>query len=79
MGEMRNAYKILIRKPEGKRSHGKLVVVEKIILECILEKVWEDVDCFSRTLLHGVNWGLGSYTKMLVPVGPLHSHLVNHT
>jgi hypothetical protein len=23
MGEMRNAYKILVRKPEGKRPHGR--------------------------------------------------------
>jgi hypothetical protein len=24
VGEMRNAYKILVRKPEGKRPHGRL-------------------------------------------------------
>jgi hypothetical protein len=38
MGEMRNAYKILVRKPEGKRLHEYLGVNQKIILEKILEK-----------------------------------------
>jgi hypothetical protein len=34
MGEMRNAYKILIGKPEGKRDHsGGLGIDGRIILE----------------------------------------------
>jgi hypothetical protein len=33
MGEMTNAYGILVGKPEGKRPFGKVGVGEKIILE----------------------------------------------
>jgi hypothetical protein len=33
MGEMRNGYKVLIGKAEGKRSLRRLDVVKKIILE----------------------------------------------
>jgi hypothetical protein len=36
MGEMRNAYDILVGKPEGKRHSEYLGVGEKIILEWIL-------------------------------------------
>jgi hypothetical protein len=39
MGKMRNAYKIFIGKPEGKRHHSEGVGVDgKIILEWILRK-----------------------------------------
>jgi hypothetical protein len=38
IGEMRNAYKILIVKPEGKRPLEDLGVDEMIILEWILGK-----------------------------------------
>jgi hypothetical protein len=45
MGEMRNAYKILIGKREGKRPRG----VDRGILKCILEKyVW--------MVLNGLIW-----------------------
>jgi hypothetical protein len=38
MGEMKNAFRIVVRKHEGKRSIGK---DERIMLEWILEKeVW---------------------------------------
>jgi hypothetical protein len=33
MGEMRNAYKILVIKPEGKRPHGRPGIDGMIILE----------------------------------------------
>jgi hypothetical protein len=33
MGEMRNAYKILVRKSDGKRARGKSNVDGRIILE----------------------------------------------
>jgi len=35
MGEVRNAYSILLGKPEEKRLHRRLGVVRKIILEWI--------------------------------------------
>jgi hypothetical protein len=38
MGEMRNVYKILIRKPEGKRSLGRPKCKWKVNIEWILEK-----------------------------------------
>jgi hypothetical protein len=38
MGEMRNAYKILIGKPEGKNHSEELGVDGKIILEWFLRK-----------------------------------------
>jgi hypothetical protein len=38
MGEMRNAYKILVRKSEGKRPLADLGVDGRIILKSILEK-----------------------------------------
>jgi hypothetical protein len=38
MGEMRNAYRILVTKPEGKRSHGRPGIDGKIIVEWILGK-----------------------------------------
>jgi len=40
MGDMRNAYKILVGKPEGKNHSGDLGVDGKIILEWILRK-WD--------------------------------------
>jgi hypothetical protein len=33
MGQMRNPYKILVGKPEGKRPLGRPSIDEKIILE----------------------------------------------
>jgi hypothetical protein len=36
--EMRNAYKILVKKPEGKRTAEYLGVYGSLILECILEE-----------------------------------------
>jgi hypothetical protein len=36
MGEMRNAYSILVGKPEGNRPLVRLGIDGKIILECIL-------------------------------------------
>jgi hypothetical protein len=38
MGEMRNAYNILVGKPDGKRPLGRLGVAGKTILEWILGK-----------------------------------------
>jgi hypothetical protein len=44
MGEMRNVYKILVRKPEGNNHSDDLGVDVRIILEWILakqdEKLW---------------------------------------
>jgi hypothetical protein len=37
-GEKRNAYRILLGKPEGKRSQLDLDIGERIILKWILEK-----------------------------------------
>jgi hypothetical protein len=37
MGEI-NSYKILVRTPEGKRSHGRSGIDGRIILEWILGK-----------------------------------------
>jgi hypothetical protein len=36
--EMRNAYKILVGRPEGKRSLGRPSCSGKMVLECILGK-----------------------------------------
>jgi hypothetical protein len=45
MGEMRNAYKILFRKPEGKSPQGRLRNSrENNIRTDLREKVWEVVD-----------------------------------
>jgi hypothetical protein len=38
MGEMKNAYQILVGKPEGKRPLQHIGIDRKIILECILRK-----------------------------------------
>jgi len=38
MRDMRNAYKILVRKSKGKKPSEDLGIDGKIILECILEK-----------------------------------------
>jgi hypothetical protein len=38
MREKRNAYRILVGKPEGKRPLGRLDVGGRIILEWILER-----------------------------------------
>jgi hypothetical protein len=38
MGEMKNAYKILVRKHEGKRPFEDLGIDQTIILKQILEK-----------------------------------------
>jgi hypothetical protein len=38
MGEMRNAYNILVSHPEGKRPFGRPVIDRRIILKCILKK-----------------------------------------
>jgi len=38
VGEMRNTYKILVRKPEGKRPHGRSRWEDLMGIE------WEDVD-----------------------------------
>jgi hypothetical protein len=38
MGVMRNAYRILVRKPEWKRLLGQPRRMWRIILKCILEK-----------------------------------------
>jgi hypothetical protein len=39
MGEMRNMYKILVRKPEEKNHLGYLGMVGRIILKCICNNV----------------------------------------
>jgi hypothetical protein len=39
MGEMRNAYKILVRKPEWKNHLEDLDTDGKIILKCMLNRV----------------------------------------
>jgi hypothetical protein len=38
MGDMRNLYKVLVRKYEGKRPFEKLGIDRRIILEWILGK-----------------------------------------
>jgi hypothetical protein len=38
MGEKRNAYRVLVGKPEGKRPLGRLDVGGRIILRWILER-----------------------------------------
>jgi hypothetical protein len=38
MGEMRNAYTILVREPGRKRPHGSLDMYGRILLKWILEK-----------------------------------------
>jgi hypothetical protein len=35
MWEIRNGYENLVRKLRGKRPHGRLGTVEKVILKCI--------------------------------------------
>jgi hypothetical protein len=42
MGEKRNAYRLLVGKPEGKRPLGRQDVGGWIILGCILER-WDGV------------------------------------
>jgi len=45
MGEMRNAYKIFVGKPEGKTHSENLGIDGKILLDWILEEIrWEGVD-----------------------------------
>jgi len=45
IGEMRNAYKILVGKPEGKRSFGRYGCRQKDDVRMnVREVVWEDVD-----------------------------------
>jgi hypothetical protein len=39
MGEMRNAYRIFVGKPEGKRLRSDLGIEKRIILKWILNKV----------------------------------------
>jgi hypothetical protein len=38
MGETRNAYRVFVRQPEGKRPLGDIGVYGRIILEWILRK-----------------------------------------
>jgi hypothetical protein len=38
MGRIRNAYKILAGKPDGKRSLGRVDVHGRIRLKCLLRK-----------------------------------------
>jgi hypothetical protein len=40
MGKVRNAYKILVGKPEVKRPLGNLDVDGKLLLQWTLGKVW---------------------------------------
>jgi hypothetical protein len=58
MGEMRNVYKILVGKPEGKSHSEELSVDRKITLECILGKQGEKV--WTGFIWHriGINGGL---------------------
>jgi hypothetical protein len=44
-GKVRNAYKILVGKPEGKSHSEDLGINEKIILEWILGKQRGEVRC----------------------------------
>jgi hypothetical protein len=45
IGEMRNAYKILVGKPEGKRPLGRLRHKWEVNIRVVLKEiVWEDVD-----------------------------------
>jgi hypothetical protein len=57
MRELRNAYKILVAKPEGKKPHGRIDVVGKIILKWILRKsglgAW--IGFFCLGIVDGVN------------------------
>jgi hypothetical protein len=38
MGEIRNAYRISVGKPNGKKPLGRLSIEMKIRLKCLLEK-----------------------------------------
>jgi hypothetical protein len=58
MGEMRNAYKILVGKPEGKRPVGDLGVDGMIILDGILGKLGGKVWTGYVWLKTGINGGL---------------------
>jgi len=42
---MRNVYKILVRKPEGKRPHGRPRCMWEDIRMYLKDIVWEGVDC----------------------------------
>jgi hypothetical protein len=50
MGEKRNAYRLLVGKPEGKRPLGARDICGWIILGCILERwdglMWTGLVCF---------------------------------
>jgi hypothetical protein len=54
MGKMTNAYKILIRKPEGKRSHGTVGHKQKITLKKYGMRVWSELIWFNV-------WSIGGF------------------
>jgi hypothetical protein len=58
MGEKRNAYKILLRKPEGSGHYEDLEVSERIILKWMLEKQDGVVWTGSIWLRIGISGGL---------------------
>jgi hypothetical protein len=58
MVQMRNAYEILVGKPEGKRSFGRLSGNGNIILECILGKKGGKVWTGFIWLRMGISGGL---------------------
>jgi len=63
MGEMRNAYKILVGKHKGKECLGDLGIYGSIILNWILSKQCEAVDCIQLTH-NRVQWGVLVKTVM---------------
>ena len=55
MGVMRNAYRVLVRKPEGTRPDGRCRLDERIILKFILNK--QDLRAWTELI-----W-LGTWTR----------------
>jgi len=49
MREKKNAYRILVRKPEGKRPHGRPGHRQKDVIPCIEAIGWEGMDCIYLT------------------------------
>jgi hypothetical protein len=63
MGEMRNAYNILVGKPEGKNHLEDLSVGENIIRKDLREIGWEGVDWIHLVQDRDQWWALGNMVK----------------